>query len=761
MSIEPGTRDPQLELVLASISDSFYVLDRDWCFTYVNDRTCEMSGMPRAELRDRCIWEIFPDLDRTDAHANYHRAMRDRAPIQFEHYHPCWNRWYEHRISPTPSGLTVLAIDITERKQTELLVEQNRHQAAVYLEQSNARFEAAMLAVRGIVFEWNLQTQHVYRSEGLFDLLGIRAEDAPPTREWWAERVHPEDLQRCQSAFQAALVGIDSHSERLRQRFESEYRVRHAAGHWVEVLERNYLHYDARGKLLKVVGFTTDISDRKQAEENLRQSQALAQHQLMEIAAIYQTAPIGLAILDRELRFVRINQWLAEINGISIEDHIGRTIRDIVPDLADRAEPLFQQVIATGEPLHDLELSGETTAQPGVWRTWIENCYPLRDATGQIVGINVVVQEITERKRAEAELARVNGILTATIDGTSDVIFVKDIHGRYIIANATAAEWLNTSVADMLGRDDTSLFPPEISHHIACVDRQVIDTGESIVHEEEIPKQGTFRSLLSVKYPWRDPQGNIVGVIGISRDITERQAALHERKLAEAALAERNQELDCFVHTVSHDLKAPLRAIANLSEWIATDLADRLPPENHQQLELLRARVKRMDATIDSLLLYSRAGRQEAPLETFDVAELLAEIIDSLAPPPSFTIAIASPLPTIATKRVFLSQVFANLISNAIKHHPSAAGRVDIWSIEHPDYYEFRIQDDGAGIAPEHHEKVFAIFQTLKSKDNAESTGVGLAIVKKIIETERGTIRLESRLGQGATFTFTWPKSPS
>ncbi len=162
---------------------------------------------------------------------------------------------------------------------------------------------------------------------------------------------------------------------------------------------------------------------------------------------------------------------------------------------------------------------------------------------------------------------------------------------------------------------------------------------------------------------------------------------------------------------------------------------------------------------IDSLLRYARAGRQEAKLETFDLAELLAEIIDSLAPPEGFRIDIQPPLPTLTTKRVFLSQVFANLISNAIKHHTSVTGHLHIWAIEHPNCHEFIVRDDGPGIAPEHHQQVFAIFQTLKVRENSDSTGIGLAIVKKIVETEQGTIRLESSLGKGTTFYVTWPKS--
>ncbi|WP_310424086.1 HAMP domain-containing sensor histidine kinase [Chamaesiphon sp. VAR_48_metabat_135_sub] len=184
-----------------------------------------------------------------------------------------------------------------------------------------------------------------------------------------------------------------------------------------------------------------------------------------------------------------------------------------------------------------------------------------------------------------------------------------------------------------------------------------------------------------------------------------------------------------------------------------------MPPDTQQQFQLLRTRVKRMESMIDSLLRYARAGRQEAKLETFDLAELLAEIIDSLAPPEGFRIDIQPPLPTLTTKRVFLSQVFANLISNAIKHHTSVTGHLHIWAIEHPNCHEFIVRDDGPGIAPEHHQQVFAIFQTLKVRENSDSTGIGLAIVKKIVETEQGTIRLESSLGKGTTFYVTWPKS--
>jgi signal transduction histidine kinase len=177
-------------------------------------------------------------------------------------------------------------------------------------------------------------------------------------------------------------------------------------------------------------------------------------------------------------------------------------------------------------------------------------------------------------------------------------------------------------------------------------------------------------------------------------------------------------------------------------------------------MDLLRQRVYRMESLIDGLLQYSRVGRTEVATESVDVGELLDEVLDSLAPPATFTISVRSPMPTIVAKRLLLTQVFANLIGNAIKHHHRPDGCIEIAATDKGDYYEFTVTDDGPGIAPEHHDRVFGIFQTLKSRDKQENTGIGLSIVKKILETEGGEITLKSQLGDGTTFCFTWLKQP-
>lgn len=228
-----------------------------------------------------------------------------------------------------------------------------------------------------------------------------------------------------------------------------------------------------------------------------------------------------------------------------------------------------------------------------------------------------------------------------------------------------------------------------------------------------------------------------------------------------AQLEKVNKELDQFAYITSHDLRAPLRAISNLSQWIEEDIGESFTDETREQMQLLRNRVKRMDGLIEGILEYSRVGRIGIPSEKVDMAELLGEVIDSLSPPEGFTINIPSGLPVFTIQRLSLFQVFSNLVGNAVKYRDKPDGTVNITIEDAGDFYQFAVCDDGPGIAPEYHEKVFVIFQTLQPRDEVESTGVGLTLVKKIINEQGGDIWLESEAGAGAKFIFTWPKTPT
>jgi PAS domain S-box-containing protein len=250
--------------------------------------------------------------------------------------------------------------------------------------------------------------------------------------------------------------------------------------------------------------------------------------------------------------------------------------------------------------------------------------------------------------------------------------------------------------------------------------------------------------------PILDVDGNVEHILSVSRDITE-------HVITQSALKERNQQLDSFACIVSHDLKAPLRAINNLSQWIEDDLEGSLSESNQQHMNLLRSRIHKMEVTIDELLDYARIGKVTDSVEPIAIEQLLTEVIELIAPPPTFKIDIATNMPTLNAKKILLLQVFSNLIANSINHHNRLDGSVTISVQEQQNFYEFIISDDGPGIAPEYRERVFTIFQAVNPQNRADSTGIGLAIVKKIIQDRGGDIRLESEVGVGTKFYFTWP----
>jgi signal transduction histidine kinase len=222
-------------------------------------------------------------------------------------------------------------------------------------------------------------------------------------------------------------------------------------------------------------------------------------------------------------------------------------------------------------------------------------------------------------------------------------------------------------------------------------------------------------------------------------------------------LTRTNKELDQFAYVVSHDLKAPLRAINNLSEWLEEDITD-TDPDIRKNLKLMRGRAHRMENLINGILEYSKVGRTEVIPSTFNVKKLLEDIVDSLAPPANTEITLPENAPDLTTEKIFMQQVFTNLISNSLKYNNKPQGKISIRVKDADPFYEFKVTDNGPGIPEAYHQKVFGFFQTIEARDTRESTGVGLAIVKKIIDEKGGTIHIESVEDEFTSFVFTWPK---
>jgi len=218
-----------------------------------------------------------------------------------------------------------------------------------------------------------------------------------------------------------------------------------------------------------------------------------------------------------------------------------------------------------------------------------------------------------------------------------------------------------------------------------------------------------------------------------------------------------NEELDQFAHIVSHDMKSPLRGINNVVTWIEEDHKHELSPKLDEYLHIIKERIVRGENLIEGILSYARVGKEDLERVTLDLNQLVTEVIENLPADRNIKVEVA-PLPIVYSEKILLYQVFSNLIGNAIKYNDKELGFVKVYCIEHLTEYEFFVEDNGIGIAAPYHKKIFTIFQTLSDRGTSASTGVGLAIVKKILDGKKKNIRLRSDPGKGCVFSFTWPK---
>ncbi len=524
-----------------------------------------------------------------------------------------------------------------------------------------------------------------------------------------------------------------------------------------------------------------DISAIKQAQAETLQAQVYNER----LSTAMQLAKAGAwhwDITHQQLHWTPECEVLFDYEPGSTEQVYSEWIDRVHPEDRAQAERKLQETI-------DLKLTEYRNEYRIIWRDgqvrWIDAIGELQYNERGDLGLSGLVYDITDRRQSEIALQASEELFRHTFEYTSVGFAHVALDGTWLRVNQKLCEIVGYSEAELLATTFQAItLPADLDADLALVAQLANgEIREYSMEKRYIHKQGhlVWVNLTVSLMRDRDLNGGFMGApqhfLSAISDISDRKH-LELLTLAQTAdlqrlnssllsaqnqLKDRNQELDSFVYTVSHDLKAPLRSIANLSEWIEEDLQDRVLDKEHQQFELLRQRVKRMDALIDGLLHYSRVGSDDLECETVDVRQLVAETIDSLAPPASFEIEIVSPLPTFATKRILLAQIFANLISNAIKHQERADGRIEITATDLGDCYQFSIADDGPGIPkPEDRQQIFDMFRTLKPSVSTENTGIGLALVKKIIEGEGGRIWVADdtptpRLA-GACFCFTWPK---
>ncbi|MEG4349702.1 PAS domain S-box protein [Microcoleus sp. LAD1_D3] len=525
---------------------------------FLSDRGLEILERRPEEVKDfsQYLSYIHPDdLERMQSNWQQH-LDRETSHYCCEYRIRCSDGRYKWILARgraiwDESGNPVRAVgsftDITDRKQTEIALKQSEERLSVAIEGSGMA-----------TWDFDVPTSRVIWSATHFSILGCEpVPDGEASVAVWENRVHPEDLKQVLQAAETA--------RQTRSLYSPEYRIIRADNgeiRWLRAFGR-YL-YDTAGEAVRFIGVLFDATDRKMAELALHKSEQTGRRQLLEIEWLYQTTPVGLAVLDTDLRYVRINQRLAQTNGLPVEMHIGSTLREIVPDLADAAEPLLRHLLETGEPKRNLEISGETKAQPGVVRTWLQNWLPLKDTGGEIVGINVVVQEITDRKMAELALQESNNrfeLATRAIDG---IVFEWDLASNSVYRS----EGLSSIVG--VRPEDAQATPEWWRERLHPVDLARIQAGaESIFtgdrYEDEYRvrhEDGRWIDVWERGCLIRNEQGEVTKIVGFTSNITQ-------RKQAEAALRDRETHLQLIFDSAKDYAIFTMDTDGHVTSWNA------------------------------------------------------------------------------------------------------------------------------------------------------------------------------------------------
>jgi PAS domain S-box-containing protein len=367
----------------------------------------------------------------------------------------------------------------------------------------------------------------------------------------------------------------------------------------------------------------------------------------------------------------------------------------------------------------------------------------------------------TELKQALQAARASEDRLRHVIEAAPNGMIIVDNQGRIVSANSSCQAIFGYAPEELVGRPIEDLVPPR--HRAAHP-----AVREAFQQHPETRAMGRGRDLFGLRKDGSEIPVEIglnpikseveAQVLASIVDITERKRS--EQMLARytADLERSNRELDEFAYVASHDLRSPLEGIVSLAAWIEEDSGDLLPEGSRRHLGQIQQRVHRLQTLLDDLLQYSRAGRREVGLETVAMDGLVRDVVSLLNPPPGIQVEVGENMPVLETFRTPLQQVLQNLIGNAIKHHDRPECLIRVTAEEAGPWWSFTVADDGPGIDPAFHDRIFMMFETLRPRDHVEGSGMGLAIIRKLVETYGGHITLESDLGKGSRFTFTWPR---
>jgi len=498
-------------------------------------------------------------------------------------------------------------------------------------------------------------------------------------------------------------------------------------------------------------------SQGKEGHEKIKQ--ALSENRPYELAFVDMRMPPGWDGLETIEHIWKTDPNIQVIICTAYSDH---SWEDITQRLGRS-----QNLLILKKPFDSTEVTQLATALTEKWTLAKQASMKMnqleqmvKERTHELEKANKQLQQkIAEHKKTEEALRQSEERLKILFEFAPDATFLIDVKGNLVDGNKAAEELVGYTKEEILGKNlvETELLSadqlPKALSNLAKSGK-----GQSAGPEEFTIKRKDSKYVTVEIRTFPVEIGDQILALGIARDITERK----EAELSQDELLKKvdhiNKELKEFAYVVSHDLKAPLRGIKTLANWILSDCADKLSDQANEQMNLILERVERMYCLIEGALQYSRASRAEGKRVQVNLNNFIPEIINMVVPPDNITVTIENELPVIECEEVHIMQVFQNLLSNAIKYMDKSQGWIKVGCVEQDGFWKLSVADNGPGIEEKHFEKIFKIFQALPTSPDFEGTGVGLTVTKKIVELYDGKIWVESKVGKGSTFFFTLPK---
>lgn len=712
---------------------------------FVNDKFCLISQYSREELLGqdhriinsgyhskkfvRDLWKTI-----TSGHV-WHGEIRNRAKDGSLY-------WVDTTIVPfldeagKPKQYIAIRADITERKQAESL-----------LRESEIRMRLATEATEVGIWEWNVTTGRIWWDAQMFRIYGVEpTSDGFIEYNTWSSAVEPSELPAQEAALNETVQALGNGVREFRIRRDDEWRH-------IRAVETVRVGADASAE--RVVGTNLDVTERKRSEEALTMSER-------RFRTLFEYAPDGIVSTNSAAVFVDVNETMCRMLGYTRDELVGKHGSFVVSE---------KEHSRVGVPVPP------NTGSEADYRVW-----QFRRKDGSLFDADVItatmpdggrqgiVRDITERVRAEKALRDSEERFRTMANAIPQLAWIAHADGYIYWYNERWYEYTGTTPAEMEGWGWQSVHEPAVLPEVMRRWSAAIAMAEPFEMEFPIKAaDGHFRRFLTRVNPLFSADGQLSQWIGTNTDVDELKhaeetvlqlnATLEQRVAARTREVETaNKELEAFSYSVSHDLRAPLRAMHGFAGLAIEEYGPQLPPEARRYLDRISAGAERMGQLIDDLLAFARLGRKSVTRQQVNMSELVAEVMNDLAPQLEDRLVDVQiePLPPCNGDPALLKQVWTNLISNAVKYtRRREEARIEISATVDNGAVTYTVRDNGTGFDMRYADKLFGVFQRLHRADEFEGTGVGLAIVDRVVRRHGGRVWADAKPDAGATFSFT------